>query len=239
MTDERNAQALRDASAGWREMARHLEDIIRALDRDVGIARGGHWQGAAAEAFDEDWKRLRGSVEETLPVFELAATDLEAAAETVAGDVASVGAAAGSGADSGDDAAADSAVVAGGSGDSAESGETGDVVQERPQASAPPALQAAYAMTALSQLGAALGSTFGKRAGVGRQSGTGALARSAGRDASTAPRGADPFGASQPSRGGLGIARGVRTPAKEPGGPSPDKPEKPAKPDSGRHGAFG
>ncbi|MGP3981274.1 WXG100 family type VII secretion target [Streptomyces sp. KR80] len=197
MTRDGNAEALREASAGWREMGKQLDDIVRTLDRGVTNARATHWQGPAAEAFDADWSQLRKSVDEAVPVFELAAADLDAAADRMA--------------ESRDPAGAD---------------DHHDADQESDQASTPVAYQAAYALMALSQLGASLGSVFGggRSGGRGRTS----LARTAARGASAAPRTADPFGppeVQEPPKerpsGGLGIARGIRTPGRQPADPSP------------------
>ncbi|MCM2579861.1 WXG100 family type VII secretion target [Streptomyces meridianus] len=80
---EDRARALRETSAGWRDMGRRIEETVRSLDHEVGRTRAVHWQGPAAEAFTGDWNRLRKAVDEALPVFELAAADLDRAAEHV------------------------------------------------------------------------------------------------------------------------------------------------------------
>ena len=185
---EHEAQSLREASAGWRDMGRHLEDAVRGLDREVGRARSAHWQGPAAEAFTSDWARLRKSVDEALPVFELAAADLDRAAARVEESAGR------------DDGAAAPA--------------------ERAEP-LPASYNVAYAFTALSQIGSALGATFarGRGAGVGSRGRSG-LARSTSLPASEAPRGADPFGppetggaAKEKPTGGLGVAAGRRSPS--------------------------
>ncbi|MBB1245973.1 WXG100 family type VII secretion target [Streptomyces durbertensis] len=135
-----------------------------------------------------------------------------------------------------------------------ESGPAGGGHREAPGGAAaapvavPPGMQAAYVITALSQLGTVLGSTFARSQGGG--GGRSGLARSPGGDASDAPRGASPFPTPEPRsdeapRGGLGIAGGRRTPARNAeGGDAADagaaSGERPADgPDRGRHGAFG
>ncbi|TSB18948.1 WXG100 family type VII secretion target [Streptomyces sp. NBC_01525] len=80
MTGRGNPEALHEAAAGWREMGSHLDGMVRELDKHVGRAAAADWQGPAGEAFAADWHRLKRSVDETLPVFELAAADLESAA---------------------------------------------------------------------------------------------------------------------------------------------------------------
>ncbi|WP_438485571.1 WXG100 family type VII secretion target [Streptomyces sp. S186] len=83
MTDvRRNPHALHEAAAGWRDMGKHLDGLVRDLDRHVGNAASADWHGPAGEAFAAEWHRLKRSVDETLPVFELAAADLENAADT-------------------------------------------------------------------------------------------------------------------------------------------------------------
>ncbi|MGP4002247.1 WXG100 family type VII secretion target [Streptomyces sp. 8N706] len=222
MTREGNSQALRDASAGWREMGRHLEDIVGALDHGVGTARATHWRGPAADAFGEDWRRLKKTVDEALPVFQLAAANLDDAAERMEVNSATGESHRSDGSDS-----------------------SGSVAPDSYQASAPAAYQAGFALVALSQLGAALGATFGGgqggHAGGSRgRGGRGAtLPPSAPDGTSTARRPADPFGPPEVSappkerpRGGLGIARGVRTGARRPDAAASDGPARErAKPD--------
>ncbi|WP_399085003.1 WXG100 family type VII secretion target [Streptomyces sp. BBFR2] len=80
MTGQGNPEALREAAAGWRAMGGHLDGMVRELDKHVGRAAAADWQGPAGEAFAADWHRLKRSVDESLPVFELAAADLDSAA---------------------------------------------------------------------------------------------------------------------------------------------------------------
>ncbi|MDC7336608.1 WXG100 family type VII secretion target [Streptomyces lydicus] len=80
MSERRNPEALHEAAAGWREMGKHLDGMVRDLDRHVGTAAAANWQGPAGEAFAADWHRLKRSVDDSLPAFELAAADLETAA---------------------------------------------------------------------------------------------------------------------------------------------------------------
>ncbi|MFI9051355.1 WXG100 family type VII secretion target [Streptomyces sp. NPDC053427] len=80
MSERRNPEALHEAAAGWRDMGKHLDGLVRDLDRHVGSAAAAHWQGPAGEAFAGEWHRLKTSVDDSLPAFELAAADLELAA---------------------------------------------------------------------------------------------------------------------------------------------------------------
>ncbi|MET8679849.1 WXG100 family type VII secretion target [Streptomyces sp. NPDC004647] len=210
---EQKAQALRDASAGWREMGRHLDEVVRGLDHGVGGARAGHWKGPAAEAFSEDWTRLKKSVDDALPVFELAAAGLDSAADRM--ELQSRP----------DDSGRHQE----------ESADTARTQTSPDRDSGANAYNLVYALTALSHIGAALGSTFGKgRNGAGAQRGRTSLARSAPQNPSAAPRTADPFGppetsapAKEKPRGGLGIARGARSPAKGADGQPPREPASP------------
>ncbi|MFG2895291.1 WXG100 family type VII secretion target [Streptomyces sp. NPDC048248] len=86
MTERRNPEALHEAAAGWREMGKHLDRLVRDLDRHVGTAAAAHWNGPAGEAFAADWHKLKRSVDDTLPAFELAAADLETAAAAPSSD---------------------------------------------------------------------------------------------------------------------------------------------------------
>ncbi|WP_407549579.1 WXG100 family type VII secretion target [Streptomyces sp. Pv4-95] len=86
MTERRNPEALHEAAAGWREMGKHLDRLVRDLDRHVGSAAAAHWNGPAGEAFAADWHKLKRSVDDTLPSFELAAADLETAAAAPSSD---------------------------------------------------------------------------------------------------------------------------------------------------------
>ncbi|MFJ9418219.1 WXG100 family type VII secretion target [Streptomyces sp. NPDC101227] len=80
MSERRNPEALHEAAAGWRDMGKHLDGLVRDLDRHVSSAAAAHWQGPAGEAFAGEWHQLRRSVDDSLPAFELAAADLELAA---------------------------------------------------------------------------------------------------------------------------------------------------------------
>lgn len=199
MNVERKAEALREASAGWREMGRRLEETVRGLDREVGNARTAHWQGPAAEAFDGDWTRLRKSVDEALPVFELAAADLDRAADHVEQTAPE---------------------------DDTDDGSSAPAERVEPL---PASYNVSYAFMALSQIGAALGTTFaGRRGGGGSSRGRGGLVREAAQPASQAPQGVDPFGppdagraAKEKPAGGLGVARGRRGPARGETGTTP------------------
>ncbi|MYT29021.1 WXG100 family type VII secretion target [Streptomyces sp. MspMP-M5] len=189
MTDvRRNPHALHEAAAGWRDMGRHLDGLVRDLDRHVGNAASADWHGPAGEAFAAEWHQLKRSVDETLPVFELAAADLENAADThhtagAAGDHDS------------------------GSGDSSQNGS-----QNASQSSGP---QMTYGFMALGQLANGLGGAFGKRGrgGGGGQSQVPQLRHQW--ESSTAAHGPDPFGTPRDGAavtpGGAGIAKGVRT----------------------------
>ncbi|MFH8408056.1 WXG100 family type VII secretion target [Streptomyces sp. NPDC018019] len=187
MTERRNPEALHEAAAGWRDMGTHLGGLVRDLDRHVGTAAAANWQGPAGEAFAAEWHRLKRSVDETLPVFELAAADLESAA--------SQGKEAHAGADSG---AHDSAPAASQDDGSGASG-----------------TQTAYGFMALGQLATSLGGAFrgkgGRGGGQGRRPPVTAHWETSG-----APQGPDPFGPPQAgdakrARGGAGVAKGVRT----------------------------
>ncbi|MFG2227159.1 WXG100 family type VII secretion target [Streptomyces sp. NPDC048644] len=263
MTQRRNPEALHEAAAGWRDMGSHLDGLVRELDRHVGSAAAADWHGPAGEAFAADWHRLKRSVDESLPVFTLAAADLETAAAAPSTGTPQDGA-------PHDEAQA--APPVDNSGGAQSSGR-----------------DMAYGFMALGQLANSLGGAFGKRGGGG--GGQGQRPPTKGEWAtSTAPTGPDPFGPGaaterRPS-GGTGIAKGVRTgeetaaaeargtetePERQPatgGGEAGDgktgdgkargdgeagegkadggKPEAPAPaadgrpvPDVGRHGAFG
>ncbi|MDT0458253.1 WXG100 family type VII secretion target [Streptomyces sp. DSM 41527] len=86
MSERGNPEALREAAAGWREMGKHLDGLVRDLDRHVGTAAAANWHGPAGEAFAGEWHRLKRCVDDSLPVFELAAADLETAAAQPADD---------------------------------------------------------------------------------------------------------------------------------------------------------
>lgn len=236
MSERRNPEALHEAAAGWREMGKHLDGMVRDLDRHVGTAAAANWHGPAGEAFAAEWHSLKRSVDDSLPAFELAAADLETAAAQP------------------DDK------------DGEEHGAPPvNNSASRSQSSSGP--EVAYGFMALGQLANGLGGAFGKRGGGGGQ-------RSAVPpvlhqwETSTAAHGPDPFGPARDgeakTRGGEGIAKGVRT---QPAGPEPapgderdpkakpekakpaaaktaeSKPEKPdtgaTAPDTSQHGAFG
>ncbi|MFE7314801.1 WXG100 family type VII secretion target [Streptomyces sp. NPDC057555] len=189
----RNPHALHEAAAGWRDMGKHLDGLVRDLDRHVGNAASADWHGPAGEAFAAEWHRLKQSVDETLPVFELAAADLESAADTHRTG----------GADGDHDSA---------SGDGSQ-----NAPQNATQSSGP---QMAYGFMALGQLANGLGGAFGKR---GRGGGGGQSQAPQVRhqwESSTAAHGPDPFTTPRDGEaatsGGEGLAKGVRTnPAEE------------------------
>ncbi|GAB7030626.1 WXG100 family type VII secretion target [Streptomyces sp. NPDC021749] len=243
MSGRRNPEALHEAAAGWREMGRHLDGMVRDLDRDVGTAAAANWHGPAGEAFAAEWHRLKRSVDDALPAFELAAADLETAAAQHPDDKD----------DKGDqDHGAPQANSASGGG----------------QSSSGP--QVAYGFMALGQLANGLGGAFGKRGGRGGGQSSVPSARHTW-ETSTAVHGADPFGPAgdgpAATRGGEGLAKGVRTrpadPDPAPGAerdakaapaasaapttsgkkdapaPAEQKPAEPAAPDTTQHGAFG
>ncbi|MCK1798906.1 WXG100 family type VII secretion target [Streptomyces sp. XM4193] len=95
MSDRNEAvQALREAARGWRELGARVDETVQALDRQVGGVLTGDWRGSGAEGFAGQWALLRSAVQEALPAFELAAGDLEQAAdaaEQLAGDPAGSG----------------------------------------------------------------------------------------------------------------------------------------------------
>ncbi|TXC91692.1 WXG100 family type VII secretion target [Streptomyces sp. ISID311] len=189
MSERRNPEALHEAAAGWREMGKHLDGLVRDLDRKVGTAAAANWQGPAGEAFAAEWHRLKRSVDESLPAFELAAADLETAAAASPDD--KDGTAGGDGKGHGAPPVDQSA----GGGQSSSGSET------------------AYGFMALGQLANGLGGAFGKRGGGGgRRQGPAAGHQW---DTSAAPLGPDPFGPARDgeakTRGGEGLAKGVRS----------------------------
>ncbi|MEU7160137.1 WXG100 family type VII secretion target [Streptomyces chrestomyceticus] len=243
MTEQRNPHALHEAAAGWRDMGKHLDGLVRDLDRQVGKAAAANWHGPAGEAFAAEWHRLKRSVDETLPAFELAAADLENAASQ------DKGAHAGAGSGAHDDAP-DASQSDGSPSSGAESSGT----------------QTAYGFMALGQLATSLGGAFRGKGGKG--GGRGQRPPLTARwETSAAPQGPDPFGPPQNARGGAGVAKGVRTGEAAAAGDAPeapaakkpqsDKPKKgkegkeaedkgvknkdtdPSSPDVRRHGAFG
>ncbi|MEU2793542.1 WXG100 family type VII secretion target [Streptomyces sp. NPDC007100] len=252
MTEQRNPRALHEAAAGWRDMGKHLDGLVRDLDRQVGKAAAANWQGPAGEAFAADWHRLKRSVDETLPVFELAAADLENAA------------------------ASQDKGAHGGGGEGAESAaHDSGAAGSRDDGSQSSGSQTAYGFMALGQLATSLGGAFRGKGGKGGQGQRPPL--TAQWAASGAPQGPDPFGPPQAgdpksARGGAGVAKGRRTgapaaeavaaeatpkaqaqPAAKPAAPAgqdepgatPETPDaqrpgtKGPSPDVGRHGAFG
>ncbi|UQA92753.1 WXG100 family type VII secretion target [Streptomyces halobius] len=188
MTERRNPEALHEAAAGWRDMGRHLDGLVRDLDRQVGRAAAANWQGPAGEAFAADWHRLKRSVDESLPAFELAAADLEtAAASAQHTDDNSNGN--GNGADRPAPSPDNSASQSSGGRD------------------------AMYGFMAMGQLAAGLGGAFGKRGGGGGQGNRPPVVQKWA--TSGAAHGPDPFGppgeGDATPRGGEGIAKGRRT----------------------------
>ncbi|MEW9517198.1 WXG100 family type VII secretion target [Streptomyces tubercidicus] len=237
MSERRNPEALREAAAGWREMGKHLDGLVRDLDRQVGTAAAANWHGPAGEAFAGEWHRLKRSVDDSLPAFELAAADLENAAAAPPEDK--------------DDEEQHEAAPAKNSANSSSS-------------SGP---EVAYGFMALGQLATGLGGAFGKRGGGGGQSRgpvVGHTWDTATAPQGPDPFGPAKDGEAR-TRGGEGLAKGVRTepgvaepvPGAEPapavgqekkgtadgpakatpakGGEAPGQPA----PDVTQHGAFG
>lgn len=100
MTDRTEAvQALREAARGWRELGAHVDEVVRTLNQEVSGVLASDWRGSGAEGFASQWAVLWGAVQEALPAFELAASDLEQAADAAeaarGGDVADSGLGAG------------------------------------------------------------------------------------------------------------------------------------------------
>ncbi|MEW1751333.1 WXG100 family type VII secretion target [Streptomyces angustmyceticus] len=196
MSERGNPQALHEAAAGWREMGRHLDGLVRDLDRHVGTAAAANWQGPAGEAFAGEWHRLKRSVDDSLPVFELAAADLETAAARPAGDT--------------DDTDHDTP-PADRSGDGAQSSSGPEI---------------AYGFMALGQLAGGLGGAFGKRGGGGGQGGRPPVRHEWDTSTAVQgpdPFGPAQDGGAR-TRGGEGIAKGVRSrpPGTEPD-PGPER----------------
>ncbi|KIZ13806.1 WXG100 family type VII secretion target [Streptomyces natalensis] len=230
----RNPEALHEAAAGWREMGKHLDGMVRDLDRHVGAAAAANWHGPAGEGFAAEWHGLRRSVDDSLPAFELAAADLDNAASQQDGHPDEHK-------DDQDHAAPQNA---GGAQSSSGNGST------------------TYGFMAFGQLANGLGSAFSKRGGKGGGGQRQGPVVTHQWETSAAAHGSDPFGGAKDgeakTRGGEGLAKGVRS---EPGVPeaapapapapaaapasakqSKDQPAKgPAAttPDTGRHGAFG
>lgn len=187
------AEALREAARSWRAMGKHLQGITQDLDQRVRDTRESHWRGPAADAFGDQWTRLKGSVDEAVPVFELAAAGLDDAADR-----------------------AERTETADNSGDQA--APAADNTQDTQLI-----MQIAYAGNMLSQLGAQLGGSRKKQgSGRGRPSApTGPLPTPEGAHLPNGVIGV-PVATVPPKEkpsGGLGIAAGARTPAA--GGPDP------------------
>ncbi|MFK0296666.1 WXG100 family type VII secretion target [Streptomyces sp. NPDC090442] len=182
----RNPHALHEAAAGWRDMGKHLDGLVRDLDRHVGTAAAADWHGPAGEAFAAEWHQLKRSVDDSLPAFELAAADLDSAATPH---------------------------HTGGADDSHDTASAGTAQQGDGQSSGP---QVAYGFMALGQLANGLGGALGKRGrggGGGGQSQVPQLRHQW--ESSSAAHGPDPFGTpgdgEAATRGGEGLAKGVRT----------------------------
>ncbi|WP_129293905.1 WXG100 family type VII secretion target [Streptomyces lydicus] len=183
MSERGNPEALREAAAGWREMGKHLDGLVHDLDRHVGTAAAANWHGPAGEAFAGEWHRLKRSVDDALPVFELAAADLETAAAQPADDQ--------SGKDHGAPPvhhAADDA-----------------------QSSSGPGI--AYGFMALGQLANGLGGAFGRRGGGGGQGRRPTVRHTwASSTAAQGPDPFGPGQDGEATRrGGEGVAKGVRS----------------------------
>ncbi|MGW7252242.1 WXG100 family type VII secretion target [Streptomyces decoyicus] len=184
MSERGNPEALHEAAAGWREMGKHLDGLVRDLDRQVGTATAANWHGPAGEAFAGEWHRLKRSVDESLPVFELAAADLENAAAAPAEDKGG------------------------------EDHHGAPPVNHSAPAQSSSGPETAYGFMALGQLANGLGGAFGKRGGGGGGQSRGPAVRhqwdtstaAAGPD----PFGPARDGEAK-TRGGEGIAKGVRS----------------------------
>ncbi|MET7799687.1 WXG100 family type VII secretion target [Streptomyces decoyicus] len=184
MSERGNPEALHEAAAGWREMGKHLDGLVRDLDRHVGTATAANWHGPAGEAFAGEWHRLKRSVDESLPVFELAAADLENAAAAPAEDKGG------------------------------EDHHGAPPVNHPAPAQSSSGPEIAYGFMALGQLANGLGGAFGKRGGGGGGQSRGPAVRhqwdtstaAAGPD----PFGPAQDGEAK-TRGGEGIAKGVRS----------------------------
>ncbi|MGW9429463.1 WXG100 family type VII secretion target [Streptomyces decoyicus] len=184
MSERGNPEALHEAAAGWREMGKHLDGLVRDLDRHVGTATAANWHGPAGEAFAGEWHRLKRSVDESLPVFELAAADLENAAAAPAEDKGG------------------------------EDHHGAPPVNHSASAQSSSGPEIAYGFMALGQLANGLGGAFGKRGGGGGGQSRGPAVRhqwdtstaAAGPD----PFGPAQDGEAR-TRGGEGIAKGVRS----------------------------
>ncbi|UNO39639.1 WXG100 family type VII secretion target [Streptomyces sp. MST-110588] len=194
MTERRDPGVLHDAAAGWRDMGKHLDGLVRDLDRQVARAAAENWQGPAGEAFAADWHRLKRTVDESLPAFELAAADLESAAAHPADSKGG-----------GDAPAEDSSD--GGSRSSGSGSQTAYGFMALGQMA--------------TSLGGMFGGRGkgGKGGGQGQRPALhGEWATS------SAPSGPDPFGppgtGSSARRGGEGVAKGVRTGVSAAGGPA-------------------
>ncbi|MER0483021.1 WXG100 family type VII secretion target [Streptomyces sp. Edi2] len=182
MSERGNPEALREAAAGWREMGKHLDGLVRDLDRHVGTAAAANWHGPAGEAFAGEWHRLKRSVDDSVPVFELAAADLETAAAQPADDRGEK--------DHGAPPVHHSADGA--------------------QSSSGPEI--AYGFMALGQLANGLGGAFGRSGGGGQGSRPSVRHEWATSSAAQGPDPFGPEqGGGATGRGGEGVAKGVRS----------------------------
>ncbi|WP_328384150.1 WXG100 family type VII secretion target [Streptomyces sp. NBC_00400] len=182
MNERGNPEALRDAAAGWREMGKHLDGLVRDLDRHVGTAAAANWHGPAGEAFAGEWHRLKRSVDDSLPVFELAAADLETAAAQPADD----------------------------QGDKDHGAPPVHHSADGAQSSSGPEI--AYGFMALGQLANGLGGAFGRRGGGGQGQRPPVRHEWATSAAAQGPDPFGPAqGGEATRRGGGGIAKGVRS----------------------------
>ncbi|MFE1176052.1 WXG100 family type VII secretion target [Streptomyces sp. NPDC058773] len=183
MSERGNPGALREAAAGWREMGKHLDGLVRDLDRQVGTAAAANWHGPAGEAFAGEWHRLKRSVDDSLPAFELAAADLENAAAAPPEDKGG------------------------------EEHHAAPPVQNSANSSSSSGTEVAYGFMALGQLANGLGGAFGKRGGGGGQSRGPAVRHQWDTStAAQGPDPFGPAKAGEArTHGGEGIAKGVRT----------------------------
>lgn len=183
MSERGNPEALREAAAGWREMGKHLDGLVRDLDRHVGTAAAANWHGPAGEAFAGEWHRLKRSVDDSVPVFELAAADLETAAAQPADD----------------------------QGEKEHGAPPVHHSADGAQSSSGPEI--AYGFMALGQLANGLGGAFGRRGGGGGQGSRPSVRHEwATSSAAQGPDPFGPASAGEATRrGGEGVAKGVRS----------------------------
>ncbi|MFJ3949671.1 WXG100 family type VII secretion target [Streptomyces libani] len=183
MSERRNPEALHEAAAGWREMGKHLDGLVRDLDRHVGTAAAANWHGPAGEAFAGEWHRLKRSVDDSLPAFELAAADLENAA------------------------------AAPPEGKGGEEHHEAPPVKNSATTQSSSGPEVAYGFMALGQLANGLGGAFGKRGGGGGQSRGPVVRHTWETSTAAQgpdPFGPAKNGDAK-TRGGEGLAKGVRT----------------------------